>query len=116
MYRGDTREYTAQVLDQNADPFDLGPTNNPKWTFVAECRNDTRVNGGSVLFSFTVVVEDGPTGLIRIKVDPDDTGTISDDTGYWDVQIVNESDTNFDTGFTQTIWRGAVAFIGDVAE
>lgn len=116
IYRGDSREYTGQVVDAYGDPFDLGPTNSPRWTFQAEVRSGTRQGGGTVLCTFTVTVDDGPLGLIRWKLAAGATDDVTDDVGNWDLQMVNDSDSNFDDGWTQTVFEGAVTFLGDVTE
>ena len=105
----------VQVLDDNGDPFPLGDTNDPDWEVNASLRGAVYdEDGGTADLEFTCTVEDGPTGLISIVATPDQTAALAVSEGRWDMDLTNVSDTNYDVGYRQMLFRGKWRLIQDV--
>jgi hypothetical protein len=108
-------ELQLQVVDQNGDVFDLGPTSSPLWTFEAQLRDAVYDEDAGVAdLSFTCVVEDGPLGLVLLKASPAETAALVVSSGRWDVQMTNAGDTSFDPLYRSVLFRGAWSLIQDV--
>lgn len=104
-----------QILDENGDPFDLGPTNSPLWTVRASLRNAVYdEDGGTADLTFTCTVTDGPTGMVRMTADPDATAALAVTQGQWDMDLTNDSDPAEAIGFRQMLFRGKWRLIQDV--
>lgn len=107
IVQDDTYELPIQILDENGDAFDLGATLSPEWTFAAQARAAFYDNdSGTAQLTFSVTVDDGPTGLVRMKAAPALTGAITALQGTWDIEMVNVSNADYDVGFTQTLFSG----------
>lgn len=104
-----------QILDENGDPFDLGPTNDPDWTVTASLREAVYDEDGSTAdLTFTCTIEDGPTGMVRMKATPTQTAALVATEGRWDMDLTNDSDPAYDIGFRQMVFRGKWRLIQDV--
>ncbi len=106
LFQGQSYVLSCQVLDADGDPFDLGPTNDPDWTFAASLRGDFKDWDSSVDAAFTISVTDGPNGFIELTLAPTLTAALSADEGRWDLFITNVSNADYDVGFSQMVLRG----------
>jgi len=103
------------ILDENGDPFDLGPTNSPNWTFAAQVRYDVADRAATPLATFTVAVINGPLGQVSYSMAPAQSILLATDRELvWDFDATNVSDTNFAAGWVATIWYGPAASFRDV--
>lgn len=110
-----TYSLSVQVLDENADPFDLGPTNDPDWEVNASLRDAVYdEDGGTADLTFTCVVTDGPTGMVTMAATPTQTAALVATEGRWDMDLTNLSDPAYDVGFRQMLFRGKWRLIQDV--
>lgn len=104
-----------QVLDENGDPFSLGPTASPKWEAHAQLRSSFYDNDSqSAQLTFVCTVANGPIGLIDVEATPALTAAITATSGRWDIELENLSDTNFDVGYSQILFAGKWKLFQDV--
>ena len=104
-----------QVLDENGDPFDLGPTATPRWQINAQLRSSFYDNDSATAqLTFTCAVEDGPTGLVHVTATPTQTAAITATSGRWDVELVNLTDPDFVVGYAQILFAGTWRLFQDV--
>lgn len=103
------------ILDENGDPFDLGPTISPQWTLEAQLRLNVADRASAILASFAVSVLDGPLGQVSWSLTPAQSLALSYDQDLaWDFDATNVSHPDFDVGWRATVWYGTVRIFRDV--
>jgi hypothetical protein len=114
-WRGSTFEDEGQILDGNGDPVQLSDAEDepsPWWEFLAQVRDAPKQQGGQVLATFSVEVLDGVAGTVRYRLVAGDTGSIDVEQAFWDLDMTNVSNPNYDVGFVATPFQGAFHFLG----
>jgi hypothetical protein len=110
-----TYQLDVQLLDDNGDPFDLGPTNDPDWEVTASLRGAVYdEDGGTADLTFTCTVDDGPLGLVQLKATPTQTAALAVTEGRWDMDVENLSASGYDVGYKQMVFRGKWRLLQDV--
>jgi hypothetical protein len=110
VYQGQTYTLALQILDDNGDPFDLGPTISPEWDFDAQLRSDFLSADSEVDATFTANVVDGPNGRVEFTLTPAQTAALEGEGGKWDLFITNKSaggNADYAAGFSQMVARGS---------
>lgn len=118
-WRGSTFEDEGQIVDANGDPIQLSAVDDesaPWWTFLAQVRDQPKQQGGQVLATFAVSVLDGVAGTVRYRLVAGDTESIDQDQAYWDLDMTNVSNPNYDVGFVATPFQGAFHFLGHYSD
>jgi hypothetical protein len=122
LVQGQTCVLAIQVLDENEDPFDLGPTVTPEWDFDAQLRGNVLDVDSSVDAQFTASVTDGPNGRIELSLTPTQTAAlviVPYPEPRWDCFITNKTvggNSNYAAGFSQMIFRGKWSLLQRVTE
>lgn len=93
------------VTDEEGNAYNLGPTDDPNWTFAAQLRDRPKRLGGKIIASMTVTPIDGPTGELEVVLTPSSTASSRFIRGYWDFEMTNISDIDFNPG-----WEVAPAY------
>jgi hypothetical protein len=106
---------TGTILDENGDPFNLGPTLAPLWTLSGQIRYDIADRSTTPLVSFAVEVLDGPLGRVAYSLTPAVSILLATDRPLvWDFDATNNGDQAFTPTWRATIWSGPVSVIRDV--
>ena len=104
----------VQVVDQNGDAFDLGPTVSPLWTFESQLRQRVYDEDSTADLSFTCAVDDGPLGLVTVSATAAQTAVLRRGGGRWDLQMTNDGDPGYASGYRVVLFRGRWSLIQDV--
>lgn len=106
---------TGTILDENGDPFDLGPTLAPLWTFAAQIRYDIADRSSTPLASFAVEVLNGPLGNVAYSLTPAVSILLATDRPLvWDFDAINNGSPAFPATWRATTWSGPVTVLRDV--
>lgn len=106
---------TGTILDDNGDPFNLGPTIAPLWTPRAQIRYDIADRATTALATFTVEVLNGPLGRVAYSLAPAVSILLATDRPLvWDFDVTNNGDPAFPAPWRATIWTGPVTILRDV--
>jgi hypothetical protein len=113
-WRGSTFEDEGQIVDSNGDPVQLSADDDgaaPWWTFLAQVRDAPKQEGGQVVATFDVAILDGVAGTVRYRLLAADTLT-APDLSFWDFDMTNVLNPNYDAGFVGTAFHGKFNFLG----
>lgn len=84
LYQGDYFEQTFQLVEEHphATPVQT-VVDITEWTGSAEIRLR---EGGQLMATFTVEIADGPNGIVRVILPPEESAKVARD-GVWDLQM-----------------------------
>jgi hypothetical protein len=122
VVQGQTYVLQVQILDEQNDPFDLGPTVAPEWSLAGQLRGNVLDVDSSVDAQFTASVTDGPNGWIELSLTPTQTAAlviVPYPEPRWDCFITNKTvggNSNYAAGFSQMIFRGKWSLLQRVTE
>lgn len=109
VFQGQSYGLLVAIKDQNGDPFDLGPTIGPNWTFECQFRSGYADDDPTIDATANVVCLDGPNGQLEVRLTPAQTGAMRvplSGVARWDLLMTNVSDTNYLVGFAQFTHQG----------
>jgi hypothetical protein len=122
VIQGQSYVLQVQILDEQDDPFDLGPTVTPEWDLAGQLRGNVLDVDSSVDAQFTASVTDGPNGRIELSLTPTQTAAlviVPYPEPRWDCFITNKTvggNSNYAAGFSQMIFRGKWSLLQRVTE
>lgn len=118
LFRGDTYTDEGVIVDGDGNPIELGPPDDPYFSFLSQIRDGRAQDGGRLLCTLTVEVvsADGADGLVRWSAAGADTRTIDVTRGFWDLQVTNLSHPDFEVDWVATAFEASVLFAGHVSD